>query len=515
MSMAAQRANGTRFGTCLAYGPPLEIGLPINVNPNRPLVMAHPAAAMHYHASFGLLEDTQHPFIQFMVDLGDYAPTSWSVNANESGTATFQRLPNTMNGHEVYRKTSMSTPHWQVHAGCKEALETLTNMPPIDILYLDWLSWLPFQREDGDGDFSQRMSSIVHKVRDGGLVLLDHKNKSMNEGDHPWFRYPEDGVFPITDHSSMENMGLVEWLAPNLWGDYETHIASVFMVHHTSDGLLGSTDWEAAMKPWFWGTVAEMSLQPSQIQKLIDASAEASLHPDAETLEDWMETWVRMMDQHGAKTTYMTPEPPEHAWPKGAYHQFLKGLLRFPELLMGTPPKKSYRLLGENFKLNIVYGNLLELAPALYARNAVLALRASLAKQVVARCPWWDGQALVLQTEPTWMSNTIKRLRWSGDSATPMLAKKMLEIAKQQPYSTLYPEVKSYTVGHVVTVAHGNGTLSEVMNAVKTYYASIPEYMALAPMELTIVCLDSEDYSDDKVATLDFQFLSFDGSCTD
>jgi hypothetical protein len=79
----------------------------------------------------------------------------------------------------------------------------------------------------------------------------------------------------------------------------------------------------------------------------------------------------------------------------------------------------------------------------------------------------------------------------------------------------LYPEVKSYTVGHVVTVAHGNGTLSEVMNAVKTYYASIPEYMALAPMELTIVCLDSEDYSDDKVATLDFQFLSFDGSCTD
>ena len=53
------------------------------------------------------------------------------------------------------------------------------------------------------------------------------------------------------------------------------------------------------------------------------------------------------------------------------------------------------------------------------------------------------------------------------------------------------------------------------MNAVKNYYGSIPEYMALAPMELTIVCLDSEDYSDDKVATLDFQFLSFDGSCPD
>ena len=515
MSMAAQRTNGTRFGTCLAYGPPLEIGLPIKVNPNRPLVMAHPAAAKHYHASFGLLEDTQHPFIQFMVDHGDYAPTSWSVDANESGMASFQRLPDTVNGHEVYRKANMNTPHWQVHAGGREAYETLTNMPPIDILYVDWLSWLPFQTEDGAGDFCQRMASIVHKIREGGLVLLDHKHKSLDEGDHPWFRYPEDGIFPITDHSSMENMGLVEWLAPNLWGDYETHIASVFLVHHHSDGLLGSTDWEAAMKPWFWGTVAEMSLQPSQIQELIDAEAEASLHPDAETLDDWMETWVKVMDQHGSQTTYMTPEPPAHAWPKGAYHEFLKGLLEHPIRLMGAPEKKTYRLRGENFKLNIVYGSLLELAPALYAKNAVLALRASLAKQVVSRCPWWNGQALVLQTEPTWMSNPIKRLRWSGDSATPMLAKKMLVLAKQQPYSSLYPEVKRCTVGQVVTVAHGNGTLSEVMNAVKDYYASIPEYMALAPMELTVVCLDSHDYTDTKAVPSEFQFLSTGGSCTD
>lgn len=515
MSMAAQRANGTRFGTCLAYGPPLEIGLPIKVNPNRPLVMAHPAAAKHYHASFGLLEETQHPFIQFMVDHGDYAPTSWSVDANESGMAPFQRLPDTVNGHEVYRKANMNTPHWQVHACGREAYETLTNMPPIDILYVDWLSWLPFQKEDGDGDFCQRMASIVHKIRDGGLVLLDHKHKSLDEGDHPWFRYPVDGVFPITDHSSMENMGLVEWLAPNLWGDYETHIASVFLVHHDSDGLLGSTDWEAAIKPWFWSTVAEMSLQPAQLQELMDSAAEASLHPNAATLDDWMDTWVRVMDQHGSQTTHMIPQPPAEAWPKGAYYDFLNGLFENPQLLMAVPEKRTYRLRGENFKLNIVYGNILDISPALYRKNAVLALRSNLAKQVVSRCPWWHGQALVLQTEPTWMSNLIKGLRWSGDEATPMLAEKMLRMAKIQTQSSSYNEVKKFTVGHVVTVAHGNATLNEVMMAVKAYYASIPEYMALTPMELTIVCLDHEDYTDTKAVASEFQFLSSDGSCTD
>ena len=515
MSMAAHKARRSGFGNCISYGPPLEIGLPIKVNANRPLVMAHPAAAMHYHASFGLLEDTKHPFIQFMVDWGDYAPTSWSVNANEAGMATFQRLPDTVNGHEVYRKASMKTPHWQVHAGGREALETLTNMPPIDILYVDWLSWLPVLGSDGEDNFSQRMSSIVHNIRDGGLVLLDHKHKPMNEGDHPWFSYPEDGVFPITDDSSMENMGLVEWLAPNLYGEYESHIASAFLVHHTPEGTLGSNDWDKAMKPWFWGTVSEMSLQPGQIQELLDATAEASLHPNATTLDDWMETWIRVVGQHGSQNTYMSPEPPAHAWPEGSYHEFLVGLLEHPQLLMSVPEKRTYRLRGENFKLNIVYGNLLEVAPALYSENAVLALRSNLSKQVVARCPWWNKQALVLQSNPTWMANPIKRLKWSGPNATPMLAKTMLDMAKQQPYSSLFTEVKRCTADHVVTVAHGKGTLNEVMNAVKNYYSSIPEYMALSPMELTIVCLDSEDYTDTQAVPSEFQFLSSDGSCTD
>ena len=47
------------LGMCVTYGKDnqLGIGLPIEVDKDRPLVVAHPAAAQHYHASMSLFED--------------------------------------------------------------------------------------------------------------------------------------------------------------------------------------------------------------------------------------------------------------------------------------------------------------------------------------------------------------------------------------------------------------------------------------------------------------------------
>ncbi|MBR69291.1 MAG: hypothetical protein CMA86_07290, partial [Euryarchaeota archaeon] len=98
MSMAAFR-NSERWGNCIAYGPPATFGLPVEVPAHRPLVIAHPAAAMHYHASFGLVADGGHPFIHVMVDKGDHAPDAWDVNASEAGMATWQRIADTTQGH--------------------------------------------------------------------------------------------------------------------------------------------------------------------------------------------------------------------------------------------------------------------------------------------------------------------------------------------------------------------------------------------------------------------------------
>ena len=172
-------------------------------------------------------------------------------------------------------------------------------------------------------------------------------------------------------------------------------------------------------------------------------------------------------------------------------------------------------MLGEMFKLHIVHGDLVRLAPALHGPNTVLAVRAPLAQKVVSRCPRWLGQVLELQSPEPWMSNPVRGLQWSGANATPMLAKTMLELAKSQPHNLLHTSTKTMQVNHVVTVSHGTASLGEVMKSVIAHFESLPPMMARAPMEMTVVCLDEDDYTDVQSMPPQFQFLPDDGSCAD
>ena len=47
------------------------------------------------------------------------------------------------------------------------------------------------------------------------------------------------------------------------------------------------------------------------------------------------------------------------------------------------------------------------------------------------------------------------------------------------------------------------------------YYDDLPPMMGRAPMELTVVCLDENDYTDAATMPHQFQFLPNDGSCAD
>ena len=514
MSMAANRRAPQGFGGCVAYGPPFGIGLPIESPEGRPLVIVHPAAAMHHHASFGLVSDAGHPFIHVVVDYGEYTPNGWGINANVAGMATWQRIADTTQGHTVCRKAALSTPHWQVHV-VGEAFATLTNLPPIDILYVDWLEWLEAHAPQPCRAFDNALSSFVHKVREGGLVVLDHKHKAMIEANHPWYANVNDDFVHLPCGSLLANKGLVEWMSPDLYGEYQSHMATVYEVHHGVEGTLAEKDWEQAMHAWTWTVMPEVSKSPAVIQAMLNSDTIPSIHPKAMTQNQWMKAWLRHQDEHEAGSFLLGPTPPLHAWPPGAYVNFLQWLLDHPTLLLGDVPKNTYRLLGETFKLHIVHGDLLRLAPALYGQGTVLAVREGLRQKVVARSPRWLGQALELQSPESWMSNPVKRLTWSGDEATPQLAKTMLEFAKFQPYSPAYPNIKSMKVQHIVTVSHGTASLGEVMRAVMAYYDSLPPMMGRAPMEMTIVCLDEDDYTDLHSMPHQFQFLPDDGPCID
>ena len=109
------------------------------------------------------------------------------------------------------------------------------------------------------------------------------------------------------------------------------------------------------------------------------------------------------------------------------------------------------------------------------------------------------GQTLELQSPEPWMSNLVKRLKWSRGRH----AANRQNDARVGQITTLqqaHPSIKSMQVGHIVTVSHGTASLGEVMRAVVAYYDDLPPMMGRAPMEMTIVCLDEDDYTD--VATM-------------
>ena len=154
------------FGTCVTYGEANDggIGLPIDIDEDRPIVVAHPAAASHYHASMSLFEDAGHPFLQVLVDVGMLCvPDEWPYHADVINHAIYQRLHDSSEGWPVYRKTSLATPHWQLHV-MREAFEFLSNSPAIDILYVDWLSWLDGFVENRNNAFPEMMAHIAHTL---------------------------------------------------------------------------------------------------------------------------------------------------------------------------------------------------------------------------------------------------------------------------------------------------------------------------------------------------------------
>ncbi|MDC0341444.1 hypothetical protein OAM96_05775 [Candidatus Poseidoniaceae archaeon] len=491
------------FGNCVTYGEAndMGIGLPLEIDENRPLVIAHPAAGNYHHASMSLFEDAEHPFVHLLIDYGQYCPDTWSYHADEAHHAIYQRLHDTSEGAPVFRKTSISVPHWQIH-NVGEAYEYLSKSAPIDILYVDWMTWLEKFIDNKATALPDMMTHYANKIRDGGLVILDHKHKFMGEDGCRWYNHP-GGTFPIGEHAMMEEVCTIEWMGWDFSGDVQTYSATVFKIHHSSKGPLGNTDWNEAIKPWFWKSIPEMALNEQQVQKLIEADHSETIHPHATTWENWHDTWMTVHEVGSAySTVYQTPVPAQKAWPKASYMEYLQWLVEHPQCLLPTVEKRSYKLQGENFILNLIHGDLLELAPTLYTKHSALAVRNNLQQQVVNRCPWWKKQTTILQSKQSWETNPVKGLKWSGKDATKHLAKILIEQSKVQAYSATIHNLPSFECRQIVTVAHGNATLLEVMKAVEAYYEELGwEYpRPTNTLELTIVYLDENEYSSEKTA---------------
>ena len=113
------------------------------------------------------------------------------------------------------------------------------------------------------------MANFSNKIRDGGLVILDHKHMPTDEYGPSWYNHP-GGVFQLNDSTSMSEECVIEWIGLNANNEMQTYSATVFKVHHHEKGNLGNVNWFDAIQPWLWNTVLEMALMTSQVQKMLD-----------------------------------------------------------------------------------------------------------------------------------------------------------------------------------------------------------------------------------------------------
>ena len=492
MMSASIRKSDTYFGfgNCVNYGTEIGIGLPINVDLNRPLVFCHPAAGRYYHSSMSLFEDTNHPFMQILVDYGDCYPSSYPFAVDVANFSKYHRLPDSSNGDAIFRKSSLSNPHWQMHV-IGEAYEYLSNSPPIDILYVDWFSWLERFIEKGDNSFCEMISNYIHKIRDGGLIIVDNKHEHIEH----WFNFPKQRT-RITENSEIEFNCQIEWLGYDLNDEVKTFSANVIKVFHDSKGELGDKNWFEEIKQWFWNSIPEMALTHSQINTMIENEQQESIHHLAVTWDDWHKTWRDVyMD---LDEPYLHPIPPIKAWPRDSYLDYLKWLEKNPDLLFQDIKKRSYLMKQNKFKLTLIHGDIIELAPSLYSEDAAIAVRNNLQQRIISRCTWWKNQATVLQSGKLWNYTEIKGLIWSGNNSTPDLTKLLIEQSIKQPYMELFPKMKPFKCRKIITISHGKACLEQLMISCQNFFNQNRNsiFPTNDPIELIVIHKDENDYQD-------------------
>ncbi len=481
------------FGNCVNYGTEFGLGLPIEVDLNRPLVFCHPAAGRYYNSSLSLFEDTNHPFMQILVDYGDYYPSTYPFAVDAANFSKFHRLPDSSDGAAVFRKASLGNPHWQMHV-IGEAFEYLINSPPVDILYIDWFSWLDRFIESPDSSFCDMISHYVHKIRDGGLIIIDNKHENIKQ----WFNFPKQRT-KVTEDSEIEFQCTIEWLGSDFNDEIKTFSANVVKVFHNSEGKLGDKNWFEEIKQWFWKSIPEMALTSSQIKTMIDNKQKESIHHLAVTWDDWHQTWRDVYID--LEQPYLEPIPPIKAWPRDSYLDYLRWLKNNPDLLLQEIKKRTYLMKHNNFKLTLIHGDIIQLAPSLYSNEAAIAVRNNLQQRIISRCSWWKGQTTVLQSGKFWDYTQIKGVIWSGENSTPNLTELLIQQSIKQPYMDLFPKMKPFKCRKIITISHGNASLRQLMESCQEMFENEEnsDFLFGEPIELIVIYKDLDDYQEFEV----------------
>lgn len=487
----ATKSHRERCGTFIHSSDELNVGIDFTLDKSRPLVIAHPAAGNHYHASMSFIQEFDHPFIQLVIDLYPYFPDIWPGTVTTSGNfMKYQRINDTIDGYPVFRVCDNKQPHWQVQV-TSDADEYLNSIPLVDILYLDWIDWVKIGKGDVEKPIQSILTHVAKFVRKGGLIILDHKHDLRR-----MFCVNEIGTESLAVNQSLGSVlsysGELEWLGENSISELTAYSASMYVVSGNDENdMIDLT----VFQTWLSGLVPEFAQSLQQINSAIEAGRNQFDHVDAYTWDIWNDNYIQKLTDDIIQVDYPNPVPAMCTWKLKDYQKFLNWVKNNPHLLAESNEPRSYVNTNHSHMVNIIHGDIVEISPNLFKENSLVAVRKSLGQKILNRCPWWTENIVELQSSRPWMENPIPGLLWSGDDVTIKLIGDIMELCYSKflqkfPDSDKIPESLE-----IITIANGNGGLDELLQGFDNFLLR-SKFPKKVKLNLTVVHLDIDDYAD-------------------
>lgn len=478
----------TRCGTFIHTFNDLNIGIEIEIDTKRPLVLAHPAAGNHYHASMSFAQELNHPFIQVVIDQYPHFPDTWP---NESSTAgifmKYQRLNDTVDGDPVFRVCDEKQPHWQIQVA-NDANIYLRNIPEVDILYLDWIDWIDDYQKANQKGLDIILENASNYVRDGGLIILDHKHE-LRKLFFPNFTDDCLSHFGDSNNSCISYSGEIEWLGENSSSEFTAYNASVFTVKKKNQHSKELDNYQQ----WFKKLIPEFAMSIKQINHVLKSNLPQYQHVDAYTWDMHNNSYIEQLKNDVFYPQYSDLIPPKEAWEFSSYQKFLAWLLENNHLLSDELIGRCYHHSFSNHKVSIFHGDIVELAPLLFHDNYFIAVRKALSKKITNRFPWWKESLVTLQTNEPWASNPIQDMTWSGANVSIKLIEEIMTLGTKKFKDRFHKRKIIPSSFNIITIANGTGDLNELLRAFEHHITSVKGDCPFE-MNLTVIHVDDFDY---------------------
>lgn len=107
-----------------------------------------------------------------------------------------------------------------------------------------------------------------------------------------------------------------------------------------------------------------------------------------------------------------------------------------------------------------------------------------------------------IQSAPSWLSNSVKNITWSGKADRNLIFQLFEQFFIQQTTS-LEPRLRLKNLTRLITVANSTGQLSELFTMCEDCVEKLAGAKLLKdkPLELIIIHKDSDDYRENFVAS--------------